>query len=507
MARHESLFAYGITRPYPYPWFTPVVIVGGLIATALVTFLNVAASGYELAATASSNPNATVSHAVWYSKWPTWLASTQASCAATTMPLQTGLYTNKTALLYTLVSAWRYDKNDNKVNLGSLVYDNNPLTNCNVSTIRVDIESSDRTAGQVAVSLVGATLSADVTCLMERPEGPTYIELTTTYDPIPPTSVQTALFLDANATNKASLYWGHSVTRLYWEDVMMKYYEENLNLSRPYYKAAVTLSRPDSSEAATTDDLEDMDFLQAQACWLMPLNSTGIRHVDKFCDNNTLSVLAQGITEQKPVPSVWGPMSVLGKAMWFTVLADLGRDDDFMPNMLAHTDLLENLTANMSVVNETIPRLWRWGLLEDEATSLTPFVASQSSTGNAELEVSPSVLATNYVCQVPKLKSAGTLIVSILVADLVLLQTIWYFYVLAVDYFFISKTANLRYCEGCAQKGMEQTGVPLEVITPRQKGGMGYDEYLSVDQTEGAVSSLSSRHSLLIQKHGNSVGA
>lgn len=45
---HRSIFTYGLTRPYPYPWFTWVVVVGGVMATALLSALNLAANGYEI---------------------------------------------------------------------------------------------------------------------------------------------------------------------------------------------------------------------------------------------------------------------------------------------------------------------------------------------------------------------------------------------------------------------------------------------------------------------------
>jgi hypothetical protein len=45
---HKSIFSYGLSRPYPYRWFTWVVVVGGILAAALFSVLNVAADGYEL---------------------------------------------------------------------------------------------------------------------------------------------------------------------------------------------------------------------------------------------------------------------------------------------------------------------------------------------------------------------------------------------------------------------------------------------------------------------------
>jgi hypothetical protein len=47
----------------------------------------------------------------------------------------------------------------------------------------------------------------------------------------------------------------------------------------------------------------------------------------------------------------------------------------------------------------------------------------KASPGNdALLGVKSSVLATNYLCQVPRRKPGGSLIIAILVADLVLLR-------------------------------------------------------------------------------------
>jgi hypothetical protein len=45
---HKSIFSYNLSRPYPYPWFTWVVVIGGVLATALFSVVNLAADGYEL---------------------------------------------------------------------------------------------------------------------------------------------------------------------------------------------------------------------------------------------------------------------------------------------------------------------------------------------------------------------------------------------------------------------------------------------------------------------------
>lgn len=57
---YSSAFSYNLTRPYPFRWFTPVVIVGFVVFTVVFSFLNFVSTGYTLVVEQSSNPNATV---------------------------------------------------------------------------------------------------------------------------------------------------------------------------------------------------------------------------------------------------------------------------------------------------------------------------------------------------------------------------------------------------------------------------------------------------------------
>lgn len=43
-----SFFTYNVTRPYPFKWFTPLVIIGGCLAFTLFTVLNLITSGYYM---------------------------------------------------------------------------------------------------------------------------------------------------------------------------------------------------------------------------------------------------------------------------------------------------------------------------------------------------------------------------------------------------------------------------------------------------------------------------
>jgi hypothetical protein len=70
------------------------------------------------------------------------------------------------------------------------------------------------------------------------------------------------------------------------------------------------------------------------------------------------------------------------------------------------------------------------------------------------LQVTPSVILTDYLCTVPRMKSTGSLFVSILLADLVLLKTAWTIYCLVVQRCFLRKPTT-NYCEGCFKASRE----------------------------------------------------
>jgi hypothetical protein len=445
---HQSFFSYNITRPYPFRWFTPFVIVGGIIAVVLVSFLNVAANGYELYAIATPNPNATLSNTSWFQKWPSFIFSTNAKCDTATIPLQTRVYTNNTALPYTLSSVWTLDENGRKNISGSLVYNNQPLHRCNMSSeISFDINVDARTGGQMAVMPVGAIISAGVNCAIETNQGRTYFNLVASYDPVPPASEPYSSFLSGNKTSKATLYWGESLMRIYWSNLLMEFFNANVDLEVPWYNGVVSVKRNLTTPIATVQEIQSNDFFHI-SCYFNKINETGIDHYDSPClpPNNDISSLSN--PKLAFMPGIWPAIDILGKATYYTALADLGRDNSSGPNPLADPVLLADLTKNLTqVANATIfsGSRFDWGIGSIANSSFDP-----SQAGNISLGISPAVLATNYMCQVPKLKTGGSLFVSVLVADLVLLQALWMICKLVVDIFWIEKRPEWRRCEGCA---------------------------------------------------------
>ncbi|CAJ0547373.1 Ff.00g041270.m01.CDS01 [Fusarium sp. VM40] len=119
---------------------------------------------------------------------------------------------------------------------------------------------------------------------------------------------------------------------------------------------------------------------------------------------------------------IWIEADTLAKAAYSTILVDLGQTKP-ESNILTDTKLLTDFTSSFTGLKS--------------AVNLFPGPANDSyavlgkSTG--PLGIKPSVILTFYVCQVPRLKPAGNLIVAVIVADLVLLQAVWQLYKLATE--------------------------------------------------------------------------
>ncbi|KAK8022969.1 hypothetical protein PG991_006850 [Apiospora marii] len=456
---HNSSFSYNVTRPYPFRWFTPVVVIGGIIVTVLVSFFNFASNGYELVATSSNDPNATVNDPSQHGgiQWPSYfIGNTRATCAPATLPLNTLIYTQNNAIGYTLTSVWRTKDDGTRADLGSLVYHNNMLQNCNVTKVSIDITGNyTQSVRDTAVSHAGLLVNALANCSVnidtlqdKSAQGPTYFELSGDYKLINP---RVKTFLSRNATKSASLYWGESMLNMYWM-LTAKAYDDGADDAGldEAYNTAITLTRRSTKDNGTEEEAMSDDFFHVE-CYTE----------GSFCGPNNITSLSSLEQEKEPwhpYPKIWHRVDLLGKAMWFTVMSDLGRNESSVPNMLTHPSMLANLTANLTQEVEW----WQAGraaeklphpidfivhIMPDSGLALKSFDPTQ--TAQPSLGATPAFLSTNYICQVPLTKAPGTLFFSIVVADLVLLQAVWVAFRFVVDTVSQRKYPAMRYCARC----------------------------------------------------------
>ena len=146
MARgHVSYFSYNLSRPYPFRWFTPVVVVGGVVLTALFSVLNFAANGYVLGSTFVADPNSTLSEKAWFEKPPfSYTSKLSPSCQPANIAPSTQL-TAKSGFQYTLGNVWT-EAEPGRANLPylpSLTYLNNSFTDCEFQGIQIFLLNYD----------------------------------------------------------------------------------------------------------------------------------------------------------------------------------------------------------------------------------------------------------------------------------------------------------------------------------------------------------------------------
>ncbi|KAK5652634.1 hypothetical protein OQA88_10227 [Cercophora sp. LCS_1] len=441
-----SIFSYPVERAYPFRWFTPVVFIGGIIALTLASFLSVATQGYETVAIYTADPNTTNSNSNFFATWPSFLtANTKSVCSPTSIPVNTDFLTNNTALAYTLrsISHISDDPSQPPTLAGSFPYQNSPLQNCEIEYVEIQYESIQLNAVQIGRQTWGAIVKGYIKCSVSSPTGLTTLELMATYQYNWPDRKKQ--FASPNATTKASLSLGEALLR--WYSVSLTYDMNEANKQLPdtqrVFKGYTTLQRRDQ-----VTDVTSLDYFAVQDCFFHSLNATGLVDVIHFCTTRRMDELvhARPNVPGTPLPGmVWISADSLAKMFYFTVLADLGQDTG-EANPLVEPLLVEYYSRNITdIINKKSEGNNGLGL--NSAGIAAEPVTVEEARG-LRLGVSPSVIATSYLCQVPRLKSSGTLFVAVLVNDVVMLSVLWRLFVLLVGYFALKP--EMMVCEGCA---------------------------------------------------------
>jgi len=147
--------------------------------------INFASSGYNSTVEYSANPNKTTSTAFFGDWFPSLSHDVRPSCQPASVPIPSLLYTNNTALQYTLTGV----QDHTGKNLPSLIYYNNPLEDCNIASVELQLQSAPgRTATQYYASRWGIVSTAHVSCRVPTPNmGYVTIDLLVQYEPVPDT--------------------------------------------------------------------------------------------------------------------------------------------------------------------------------------------------------------------------------------------------------------------------------------------------------------------------------
>ena len=465
---YQSFHSYHLTRPYPYRWFSPIALVGGIIATVVFSLLNVASQGYTQYTQSTTNPNGTLAQRDWLTNWPSFLVGTQVTCESSLFALQSQVYTNKTALPFRVQRVWRIDRHGETTEMGMLEYFNQPLQQCNITRIYTDLDiRTTRSPGQISMMPAGGAVTGEASCYFETTQGRTYVDLLVIYDPVASSQNSMRYFVDSDQTHQANLYWANSMMRFYWADVMWKFAIANKKQDNRWFNGNVQFGRENPepgrntfSEAEIMD--KDGDFFGITCFFNRNVDPDVISNFD-FCQERNITDLESKSKGPLHMPDFWHSANTLSKSVYFAMLADLGQADQFMPNPFSQARLLEDFSRGLSETREKLfeNKAFAWGI--NDAISYSSFKSSDFPDVN--LNITPSVLSSSYLCKVRKLKSSLSLIISVLVADIVLLSSTWRAYVWAVDTFWVGKAATLPPCS-CHSQTAGSTEVEAEEVVP-----------------------------------------
>ncbi|KAK4549260.1 hypothetical protein LTR36_007719 [Oleoguttula mirabilis] len=474
---HSSMFSYNITRPYPMRWFTPLCIIGFIIFTVLFSFLNFVSTGYTLVVQESSNPNATVDSGVWMHHWPSFLTSkVQPTCQTVNLPVGSKFFTNQTALTYTLTDVWQPQAGGAGAGYGiapSLSYYNNVIENCSVNSIEIDFAAMDRSANQFAYSEWGAVVRSYATCEIIDTNGSTKFNLTQEYDYVPPTVSFSTLyeflgtnFLTRNKTDKASLYWGESMMSMYWAYTTRQMQDIRANQTSnglPGIRRGTCYYYLNDDQTVT--NITQLNFFEVDFRFIVDKGQGDFDVIypgsyGRYQDYTSVA----NLIKQGSYPNIWMSADILAKAAYSTVLTDLGQVSA-TPNILTDSEYLHHFTSNFSEARHSIANAYPG-----------PATQAYGTEGTGPLGTTPSVISTKYLCQVPQRKSAGNLFVAILIADLVLLQALWYLFQLGVEALFLRRRPSSNNCVGCAVQPAAMMGGYREVAPEVRRDDKALEE-------------------------------
>ncbi|KAK4494247.1 hypothetical protein PRZ48_014545 [Zasmidium cellare] len=196
----------------------------------------------------------------------------------------------------------------------------------------------------------------------------------------------------------------------WWISLVLTFLAANAALDRPAYKGRFAIAPNAPTLPTSPDGVKSLDMLNGDS-YCLPFMNQGVIDAIWVIPRANISFLANRSNIDTTFPTAWIPADYLAKGLFYTVLTDLGQPDPNDTNIFANPDLLAYFAST--------------------------------------LRIDPSVLATEYLCQVPQLKPTGSLIIAVLIADIVLLKTIWQLYKLGVDWMLQNKHPDMKLCEGC----------------------------------------------------------
>ncbi|KAI2479999.1 hypothetical protein Ptr902_08180 [Pyrenophora tritici-repentis] len=304
----------------------------------------------------------------------------------------------------------------------SMLYLNNPLEECRVNHIKIETaKHMGRTSQQVAWQRFGPQLLAAISCSIVNLQGHVVFNLTAEYDLVPPNAIRRLdltqgtkdewkyaaeqnlfQFVLSNNTAEPAMWWAESLMSFSWIDTALKMEQANNvrdNDKGEYWQGGSLSFR----SSGTTADISSSSFFNVSYSMLM---DDGL-----IVMSGTEPITIDG-NSTDPFSLMLVSADSLAKAFYSTISADLGVVNG--PNILTNQESLQQFTSD-------------YGNIEIHLIAAGPASDSYDTlkTVTGEPKVTESTIFTTYLCQTPVRKLTPALIISVLLANLVLLRALW----------------------------------------------------------------------------------
>jgi hypothetical protein len=496
---HSSFFSYNLQRDYPYRWFTPVAVAGGIIFTIFFSIVSFAANGYQLKTSYVTNPNDTLSRTHWYDKAPwSWTSKIAATCEAQNLQPGTTFFTSNLGLTYTLTGV----RNHNTT-FPALVYMNNPLEDCYVDFVDVEMRRSSRSdriptfwwvfGASYATASVHCTIATDAGFVNATFTVP-YTDLGRTYTYV----------LEADPAKSASIWWGTRLVNAYWQGCLWAMAATKWTEQRTPYSFQWDNDDRQWDLASFRFTVEDVSSIQSMGMFSLVYHlvaqSGDITNIQIPRDSN-FSEADWYNNETLPLSAIMTEAQGFAKAFYSLILVDLGQSS--LSNLLlSENDLQYVLQAKSDLFRSQntswLPQYDAYGCMFTQASSSETATYQNENCNNfnrlqapndtevdmtsdaafatpryrmdraydifkdqmGALGTSNATIYSQYACSMPVPRSKTTLGIAIILADLVFLSTVWTLYKLVVDWRLRKRDANADACPKC----LEHSGIPLEPL-------------------------------------------
>lgn len=238
---HLYRFSYPITKPYPFKWFTPLVIVLGLVLAVLFSFITYPANAYDMIIETTTDPGDFVERNQKSSPFG-WLYgdNLKPKCEPYDLSVGSRFFTTNKGFLYTVDKVYRLNSETDHTDVmdQSVPYLNNTLKNCRPNRIIIDLTKDDTakppetwwiswiknsyfeaaaTYVQVLVEMSYSDTNMDLSCESDNEdEGRMEINFSMKKSGVAKDEWDYILALDSNA----SFWWGSQLLNTYWFSLM-----------------------------------------------------------------------------------------------------------------------------------------------------------------------------------------------------------------------------------------------------------------------------------------------